>query len=418
MSTLQRSDHDELGTRIAPLNDVDGDHCADFALDDGLGRAWVISGKTGLVIAHIENDSADVHCRIAPLFGDANGDGVWEIIEWHSDKEIMLRSGKDLHIVRVLPVPKGQDGFIGMPAPAGDSNKDGVPDVAAVVVHDRIASIVMLSGKDAGVLRTIDVGSQWSKRAYEYRRRLVVHSSCRAGDTPPASFAVPWGGPTGLVLMPRDATDAVIELPYCDQSLWINSGMGFVGDVDGDGYPDLVISTYAEASSSTVPLAHKRATEEVHSSDYVQRVLLVSGRTGADLEVLPTPNRSYLEGVAATRIGDLDSDGQGEILLGCGSMFGMVLVLSGKDRRVLWTLPEDLPCCAGSCRFGANVTALGDVDGDGVADFAITSSSGADSLDPGCVAIYSGKTRQRMRSIWKADLDGTRRAPSAGERQK
>jgi len=408
---LQRSDYDELGARIAPLNDVDGDHCADFALDDGLGRAWVISGKTGSVIAHFENDSATMHCRIAPLFGDADGDGVWEIIEWHSEKEILLRSGKDLRAVRALPVPKGQDGFIGAPAPAGDWNHDGVPDVAAVVARDGISSLVILSGKDASVLRTIEVGLEWSKIAYLHRRRLVIHSSCRAGDMRPASLAVPVGGPAGLMLIPRDATGAPIELAYCDQDLWINGGADFIGDLDGDGYPDLVISTYAEASSHKAPLASKRATEEKHSHDFEQRVLLISGSTGADLEVVPDWDGSG-EGLAAATIADIDGDGVGELLLGeSGWSFGSALILSGKDRRVLSRLSEDSACCAGTCRFGSNVQALGDIDGDGTADFAITSSSGADGLDPGCVAVYSGKTRQRLRSIWRAELMSEPPAP-------
>jgi hypothetical protein len=405
MFAAQGPNYDELGSRICPLNDVDGDHCADFALDDGHGRAWVISGNTGLILAHIEGDAMNVGRYIAPLFGDADGDGVWDLVDWHSDKEILLRSGKDLHIVRRLPAPRGQDGFISVPVPAGDWNKDGVPDVAAVVVHDQIASMVILSGRDGGVLQTIGVGSQWSKRAYLHRHRLVIHSSCRAGDMRPASFVLPSGGPTGLVLIRRDATDAPIDLPDCDQSLWINGGTGFVGDVDGDGYPDLVISTYAEASRTRVPLVHKRGTEEVHSRDYVHRTVLISGLTGADLELLPDSTRGSIEGVAARHIADLDSDGVDEILLGdSGWPSGEVFILSGKDRHVLWSLSEDPECCAGSCRFGANVEALGDVDGDGVADFAITSSSGADALDPGCVAVYSGKSRRRLRSIWRADL--------------
>lgn len=221
----------------------------------------------------------------------------------------------------------------------------------------------------------------------------------------PASFVLATGETNGVRLIPRDATDAPIEIDYCNQSSWLNDGIDFVGDVDGDAYPDLVLRTYAERSNCKVPFRHKRATEEKHSSDYVARVVLISGRTGSVLEVLPDANTGLIEGLAATRIADLDGDGNEEILLGdSGWPSGTVFVISGKDRRVLWRLSEDPACCAGSCRFGANVAALGDVDGDGVPDFAITSSSGADALDPGCVAIYSGKTRTRLRSTWKADL--------------
>jgi hypothetical protein len=402
---IQGSRHDNLGARVAPLNDVDGDHCADFALDDGYGRAWVISGKTGAVIAHMECEPPldEAHGVIIPLFGDADGDGAWDLIEWHTIRDLVLRSGKDLHVILDIPAPSGQDGFIGIPAAAGDWNKDGVPDVAAPVVRDRLATIAILSGKDGSVLHTFGGDASWSKRLYLHHGRFAIQSSCRAGDLRPASFVLTVGCESGFLLFPHDRTDHPIELTDACRSLWVNAGMGFVGDVDGDSYPDLVVSTYAERSNTKVPLVTKRGVEEQHSSDFVKRVVIVSGRTGADLEVVASVIAG--EGLGAARIGDLDGDGIDEILLGEGEWpVDEALILSGKDRKVLWTLSEDSACCAGSCRFGANVAALGDVDGDGVADFAITSSSGVDQLDPGCVAVYSGKTRKRVRSIWKADL--------------
>jgi hypothetical protein len=396
--------HDELGARIAPLNDVDGDGCADFALDDGLGNAWVVSGKSGRAIAHVEGRELGWnHCLIAPLLGDADGDGAWDVIEieHHTTRELLMRSGKDLHCVRELPVPADQDGFIGVPAPAGDWDSDGVPDIAVTVVHDRLATIAILSGKDGSVLQSIGAGSEWSKRLYLHREKLVLLSSCRAGEVRPASFLFRSGGARDLVLIPRDATNASIELAHNDQYLWINSGTGFVGDVGGDGDADLVVRRWFDVSKDRVRFVHGRDGQR----QYELRFVLVSGRTGADLEVMSEEGGAMQEGLVATRVADLDGDGIGEILVGdAGWPTGSVYVFSGKDRRLLWTLREDQECCAGSCRFGANVTALGDVDGDGTSDFAITSSSGVDANDPGCVAVYSGKSRRRLLSIWKSDL--------------
>jgi hypothetical protein len=71
---------------------------------------------------------------------------------------------------------------------------------------------------------------------------------------------------------------------------------------------------------------------------------------------------------------------------------------------VLQRIPESAGCCSAHGRFGASVASLGDVDGDGVADFAIGSATGGDMLDPGCVSVFSGKTRLRLHAISKADL--------------
>jgi hypothetical protein len=402
-------EHDELGARIAPLNDVDGDSCADFALDDGGRNVWVVSGKSGEVIARTTVDPSEpAPARIAPLFGDVNGDGAWDIIERHTSREVLVRSGKDLRVLLALPLPRGEDAFLGVPAAAGDWDSDGFPDVAAVVVNDRVASVVILSGRNGRVLQTIGEGAGWSTPLYLENDRVVLHTSCRVASTGPASLALPAGPSRGVFLIRHDALDA-IELTFCDQHSWLNAGVDFVGDADGDGAPDLVVRTWTERANSKLPLLHKRTAEEPHSSDYLPRVLLVSGRTGADLDVLPDDGN--VEGIAAARIGDLDGDGVEEILVGAVDGFGSALIFSGKDRRLLWKLPEEWALCAGACRFGANVAALGDVDGDGVADFAITYSSGVDERDPGCVAVYSGKTRERLRSIWKADLTATNGAP-------
>ena len=409
LQLLPAPGYDALGAHIAPLNDVDGDHCADFALDDGTGSVWSISGKSGHVIGRVGLGTSAVHGEIAPLFGDVDGDGSWDIVEWRARAELLVRSGKDLHVVRKIEPPSNKTTFVAGPAPAGDWDADGTPDVAVICSSEHGPSLAIFSGKDGRLLHTIDPGDAWRHKClhggdYLSERGLQLVSSCRAGDARAASFILV-GGAGNLVLIPRGIDGTPVWLPDCNAQAWCNSGTGFVGDVDGDSFPDFVVSTFAPRSSS-VPLTGKRGVEETHSSDYALRVVIVSGRTGIDLELLPGFGGGLggLEGLCAARIADLDGDGIDELLVGEADSFGQVLILSGKDRRVEWKLAEDAACCAGSCRFGAQVGALGDVDGDGVADFAITSASGVDHLDPGCVAIFSGKTRQRLRSIWRADL--------------
>jgi hypothetical protein len=382
---------DEVGTRIAPLNDVDGDHCADFAIDDGWGSVWVISGKSGKAIARIsDGDGVEVKNRIAPLFGDVDGDGAWDIIVLRTRCVLELRSGKDLHLIRGLPLPDGIEKTYSVPAPAGDWNQDGVPDVAVGGRRNGVPTIAILSGKEGHEIDSIGCEAALSSELFANRGSIVIVSSCRAGDMRPASFVLPVGHPERTLLVPHGATPIV--LPSCehDRERWVNHDVGFVGDIDGDGVPDLALATFMDGSKEYV-------------SD-MPRSALISGKTGKELRLLSW-NAGFDGGFAATRIADLDGDGVEEILIGIASWpEGLAQIRSGKDLSVLWTLPQRASWCSEEGRFAASVAALGDVDGDGIADFAIGSSTGIGGLDPGCVNIFSGGTRQRLWTIWRSDL--------------
>ena len=84
------------------------------------------------------------------------------------------------------------------------------------------------------------------------------------------------------------------------------------------------------------------------------------------------------------------SDGSGTL--------GFALALSGAESRVLRHHPS---ACAG---FGANVAAVGDVDGEGRDDYLLSTF---DVLDHGRVSLHSGATG-RVLHTWEADAERTR----------
>lgn len=69
----KREPPDFLGYHIERLNDVDGDHCADFAIDDSEEWVWVVSGRTGNVISRMHSAGTPF---IRALGCDTDGDGV------------------------------------------------------------------------------------------------------------------------------------------------------------------------------------------------------------------------------------------------------------------------------------------------------------------------------------------------------
>jgi hypothetical protein len=106
-------------------------------------------------------------------------------------------------------------------------------------------------------------------------------------------------------------------------------------------------------------------------------------------------------GSSVTSIGDVDADGVPDVVAGADPTWspGYAKVLSGRTGRELAVLPGE----HANDRFGHTVAALGDVDGDGIPDFAVT-ALGAPSLDgripwAGRVYVFSGRDFSRIRVL-------------------
>ena len=163
-------------------------------------------------------------------------------------------------------------------------------------------------------------------------------------------------------------------------------------DVNGDGLPDFALSAY------------------------FQRVELHSGADGALLGLRENAVLGY--GYALANAGDTDGDGRADLLVGSPGFLpnfnyldpvpspGFVDLLSGADASLLRRFDE--PTCGDEdfgCfdeEFGQSLLSLGDVNGDGSADFAIGAPAhvyaafvkGED--DPGHVYAFSGADGSRL----------------------
>ena len=173
-------------------------------------------------------------------------------------------------------------------------------------------------------------------------------------------------------------------------TVWPGWNMAFghhvlgLGDVDGDGHPDYAVCD--------------RAANAVFNYEDAGEVYLYSGADGSLLVSHRGAETSFL-GWSMDALGDIDSDGHADYLIGAplvdnGTWLwdGMVTVHSGADYGVVrmhfGTAGEAL---------GIAVAGLGDVDGDGVPDYAL-GAPGA-SLGPGAVHLHSGATGALLRTI-------------------
>lgn len=145
-----------------------------------------------------------------------------------------------------------------------------------------------------------------------------------------------------------------------------------IGDVDGDGVIDFVTSSPGYANHS--------GKIYVYSS---REAKLLYERQGS-------PGQRY--GTASDRAGDVNKDGTPDVIVGAPQAgAGTAEVLSGKDGSVLLTLKGEE---AGG-QFGQRVAELGDINGDGFADVAITA------------LVATGKAAQSGRCFGFSGKDGS-----------
>lgn len=159
-------------------------------------------------------------------------------------------------------------------------------------------------------------------------------------------------------------------------------------DVDGDGYDDVIVGAPYEDAT---PGDGVEPTGMVH---------VYSGRTGLEFMTLSGATPGARFGSSVVGLEDIDGDGRAELLVGAPGRFqygwGGAWVLRGSDGSELFSHDGAHVDDA----FGVSVAALGDVNGDGVADYVV----GADRDDTGGVLrgrvrVYSGANGALLHDI-------------------
>jgi hypothetical protein len=324
-----------LGWALSPAGDVDADGTIDYVggeprddtVANSAGRARVWSGDTGNLLFSVLGDAqADQLGYSVSGVGDVTGDGRSEFVAGAPfDDDNGLASG----LVRVYRGNNGTvlhqwlgdatgDEFGRSVADAGDVDNDGWPDVIvgapqSLAGGDGYARI--FSGDDGLVIRTL------------------------LGVDHQGSFGISVDG---------------------------------VGDIDKDGWDDVVVGAYQDDTPGT-----SRG-----------RAYVYSGLDGSTLMTLDGLADFDWFGWSVAGAGDVNGDTWPDIVVGAygadpgGDTSGQVRVFSGFDASVLLTLDGE----AASENLGWSVDGAGDVNGDNRDDVIV----GAPILGAGRARIFSG----------------------------
>ena len=441
---------DDLVSAVAGLGDVNGDGIDDLLIGayendeagQDAGQAYLILGKTSGWAHGVTLDQADASFlgeaqddasghQIAGV-GDVNADGFHDfLISALRNDEGGMDAGQaylwlgrnqgwtsdtDLSFADASFIGEQAFGLLYSVSGAGDVNGDGFDDflVGSGANNENgphAGQVYLVFGRVDGWSQDVSLGDADASFLGEHAGDSVGGCLASAGDIngdglDDVLLGVPFNNEGGtlagqvyLVFGRLSGWTMDTPLQQADASFigevegdWAGFSVDGAGDVDGDGFDDIVIS----------------AVEASESWDGAGQVYLVFGRTqgwGMDA-TLSDANASYLgeaaldwAGRSVAGAGDVNGDGIDDVLASAGSPDTTYLVLG---RETGWSMDNSL-AAAGAVYgpeggwSGWEVDGIGDVNGDGYSDFAVTSPLAGIG---GYVDIIFGYP------CWDADGDG------------
>ncbi|HHN73943.1 MAG TPA: hypothetical protein ENK10_01815 [Acidobacteria bacterium] len=393
-----------FGWSVATAGDVNGDGYSDvivgaYNYDAGQtneGRAYVYHGSAaGLSAAAdwtAEGDQSESRLGFAvATAGDVNGDGYSDVIVGADAYDSTLAnegralvyhgSSSGLSTTADWTLDGGQVGVqLGKAvATAGDVNGDGYADVVlGIPLWDGgqvdEGQVRVFFGSSAGLSATADwtVGSEQAGAEFGdsvgtagdvngdgYADLAIGAQRYSNGQSEEGKAYVFHGGASG----PSATADWSVESNQADA--WMGDSVFTAGDVNGDGYADLIVGARrydnGEANEGAAFVYHGSATGLATTANWSAE----SNQTGARF------------GVSVATAGDVDGDGYADVIVGSylennpdvdeGRAYVYHGSAAGLSTTADWSVDNEQL----SSRMGYSVSGAGDINGDGYADVLV-----------------------------------------------
>lgn len=383
---------DQFGWVARSAGDVDGDGVLDALISaptnrsagPAAGAVYVYSGKTGKRLHRITGDPGERLGNAVASVGDMDGDGQADFVcgapAPRGNGKAYVFSGKDgSRLIRRTGQKRG-DKFGHKVAGCGDVDGDGTPDfMVGAPAHDG-------AGKDAGAVYLFSGRKGKLLARWDGERAGDMFGSTVAGVTHSGDVWLAFGARNagksrgGRVYVYRGWPAEKAFTIEADET-GVDLGrmfLGFLGDVDKDGVPDVYASDWSNGAKG-------KSTG---------RVYVHSCATGKELYQWTGENPGDGFGIGPGTVGDVDGDGHDDVIVGAwqnrdgAPSGGKVYLYSGKRGDLLRTIT----CQRKNDTFGFDAVGLGDTNGDGAVDYLITSAwSDVKGKRTGRVFIISGK---------------------------
>ncbi|MEM8601899.1 MAG: integrin alpha, partial [Bacteroidota bacterium] len=408
-----------FGDSVSGAGDVNNDGFADvivgaFNEDPGAsptdaGRAYVYSGVDGTVLYTLTSPNEEfdgVFGNSVSGAGDVNNDGFADVIVGAlfenpgasptAAGRAYVFSGADGGLLYTLASPNEEDGgvFGVSVSGAGDVNGDGFADVIVGADGESPGAspqdagrAYVFSGADGTVLYTL--ASPNEEEFGEFGRSVSGAGDVNNDDFADIVVGAPQESPGAsperagrtYVFSGADGTVLYTLVSPNEEFFGIfGDSVSGAGDVNGDGFADVVVGARSEDPGA--------------SPNSAGRAYVFSGLDGSVLYTLASPNEeaSGAFGISVSGAGDVNGDGFADAVVGAAddpgaspSGAGRAYVFSGADGSVLYTLASPNEESLGG--FGFSVSGAGDVNGDGFADLIV----GAENEDPGVSPSSAGR---------------------------
>jgi hypothetical protein len=320
------------------------------------GSSGVSASATQTLLYPGSDDTAFFGGSVASA-GDVNGDGYADLIvgasssdEAGTDRGVAYiyhgsSSGISASATQTLLYPGSNDAafFGGSVASVGDVNGDGYTDI-----------IVGAKGTDGAGTR---------------RGAAYIYHGTSSGISASAT--------------------QTLSYPGGDDSSGFGNSVAGGGDLNGDGYADLIVG----ANSSNIAGTDRGAAYVYHGSS--------SGVSATATQTLlyPASDDTAFYGGSVASAGDLNADGYADLIVGAnasdeaGTDRGAAYIYHGTSSGVSTTATQTLlyPASDDSARFGVSVSSAGDVNGDGYTDLLVGArNSNEAGTSRGATYIYHG----------------------------